>query len=279
MEFRLTDADIAAFRRDGAVCLPKAVAADWVERLARGVEHNRAHPGTMVQHYTDADGDGAYFGDYCNWRQIPDFAVFVFESPMAGHAAKLMSSDRAQFFHEHVLVKDPGTHEVTPWHHDQPYYVVDGDQVVSFWVALDPVAQPVCPRFVAGSHRWGRLFYPRRFKDGTDYDYAGEGFETMPDIDAGIAEYRLLSWALEPGDAIAFHFKTVHDAPANNADKRRRAIAFRWLGDDARYAQRPGTPSPPYPDMGIDQQPGERLREDWFPTVWPPNHRSDAGRH
>ncbi len=266
---QLSDAHISTFQRDGILCLRQAVAAPWVSRLARGVEQNLQNPGPMVQHYTDADGNGAYFGDYCNWRRIPDFAAFVFESPMAELAGNLMSARRVQFFHEHVLVKDPGTHEVTPWHHDQPYYVVDGDQVVSFWVALDPVDRSVCPRFIAGSHRWGRLFYPRRFKDGADYDYAGDGFETIPDIDANPADYQILSWDLQPGDAIAFHFKTVHDAPANPAASRRRAIAFRWLGDDACYARRPGTPSPPYPDMGIDQQPGERLREDWFPTVWP----------
>ncbi len=275
MAFHLTDKDIAAFHRDGAVCLPGAVAPDWVSRLAAGVERNLKHPGPMAQHYTDAEGHGSYFGDYCNWRAIPEFAAFVFESPMARHAARLVSAQRVQFFHEHVLAKEPGTREVTPWHHDQPYYVVDGDQVISFWVALDPVERPVCPRFIAGSHRWGRLFYPRRFKDGADYDYAGDGFETMPDIDSAPEDYLPLSWALEPGDAIAFHFKTVHDAPANSGTTRRRAIAFRWLGDDARYAERPGTPSPPYPDMGIDQQPGERLREDWFPTIWSADDHQD----
>ena len=268
--------DIATFQRDGVLCLRQAVAAHWVERLALGVEQNMANPGPMAQHYTDADGSGAYFGDYCNWRQIPDFAAFVFQSPMAEGAAALIATRRVQFFHEHVLVKNPGTHEVTPWHHDQPYYVVDGDQVVSFWVALDPVDRSVCPRFVAGSHRWGRLFYPRRFKDGADYDYAGEGFETMPDIDAATADYDILSWDLQPGDAIAFHFKTVHKAPANKTSNRRRAIAFRWLGDDAHYAERPGTPSPPYPNMGIGQQPGDRLREDWFPTIWPANRTQDT---
>ena len=36
-------ADIAAFRRDGAVLL-KGVFADWVEPLARGLERNLAEP-------------------------------------------------------------------------------------------------------------------------------------------------------------------------------------------------------------------------------------------
>ena len=101
--------------------------------------------------------------------------------------------------------------------------------------------------------------------DGADYDYAGGGFETMPDIEAKRDDYEILSWDLEPGDAIVFHYLTVHGAPGNPGAGRRRAFSSRWLGDDARFAERPGTTSPPFP--GIGQADGERLREDWFPTV------------
>lgn len=265
-------ADLAAYRRDGAVCLRGLFGPGSIEALAAGVARNRAEPGPMAMHYTDPGRPGAYFGDYCNWRRIAEFRDFVYGSPAAAAAAALMDSRTVQFFHEHVLVKDAGTAEETPWHHDQPYYVVDGHQVVSLWVPLDPVDKDVCPRFVAGSHRWGKLFYPKRFKDGADYDYAGAGFEPVPDIDA--ANHTLRAWTLEPGDAIAFHFLTVHDAPANRLDRPRRAISFRWLGDDARYAERPGVPSPPYPEMGIDLEPGAPMRTDWFPIVWPASARA-----
>ena len=33
-----------------------------------------------------------------------------------------------------------------------------------------------------------------------------------------------------------------------------------------RYVARPGRTSPPFP--GHDMQPGQRLREDWFPVIW-----------
>jgi len=45
-----------------------------------------------------------------------------------------------------------------------------------------------------------------------------------------------------------------------------RTLSFRLLGDDVRYRQRPGRTSPNFPD--INQKNGERLREDWFPTIW-----------
>ena len=49
------------------------------------------------------------------------------------------------FYHEHVLVKEPGTAASTPWHHDQSYYPVDGQDVCSLWIPVDPVSYLVSP--------------------------------------------------------------------------------------------------------------------------------------
>ena len=132
--------------------------------------------------------------------------------------------------------------------------------------ALDPVAEQTCPQFVAGSHRWERALRPLHWRDDSDFYDGVEGFMDLPDIDAEPERYRLLHWALEPGDAIAFNFLSVHGAPGNAGSSRRRGFSARWVGDDAHFVQRPGRTSPPFP--GIGQHTGERLREDWFPVVW-----------
>jgi ectoine hydroxylase-related dioxygenase (phytanoyl-CoA dioxygenase family) len=54
----------------------------------------------------------------------------------------------------------------------------------------------------------------------------------------------------------------VADSP-----NRRRAFSLRLVGDDARYCQRPGPTSPPFP--GHDMVAGQKLRTDWFPVIWP----------
>ncbi len=95
-----------------------------------------------------------------------------------------MGSTTVRFFHEHALVKEPGTNERTPWHHDQPYYCVDGDQNVSMWIALDPVPASSGVRFIAGSHRWNRWFVPRKFVDHTPYAEGVGRYELVPDLDA-----------------------------------------------------------------------------------------------
>ena len=151
-----------------------------------------------------------------------------------------------------MLVKEPGTEEPTPWHHDLPYYCVDGDDTVSFWTPLDPVpgtsARNSSPARTAGA----RLFYPRMFTDGENYDYDGAGYEPVPDIEGSPDDYEILSWALEPGDTLAFNYKTLHSAPPNPGPGAGAAFAHRWLGDDVRFCERPGKSSPPFPEMGID---------------------------
>jgi len=260
----VADAIVGAFRRDGAVVL-RGLFADWVDTLRAGVAANMAAPGPDVRLYRNTDGSGLFFGDYCNWDRIPQYRDFAFNSPAGAAAAQLMGSTIVRLFHEHVLVKEPGTDVPTPWHHDQPYYCVDGRQNVSLWVALDAVPRATAVEYVAGSHAWGRRFRPERFNRTALYE--GEGLEPVPDIDADRASYTILGWDLAAGDAVAFHFLTLHGAPGNRqADRRRRGFAIRFVGDDATFALRAGPTSPPF--RGLTLRPGDPLDAPEFPVVY-----------
>ena len=265
---RIGDAAAEAFRRDGVVHLEGAFTG-WIDVLRAGVERNMRSPGPYTKEYEPEGSKGCFFGDYCNWARIPEYHDFVLHSPAAQMAARLMDSDTARFFHEHVLVKEPGTESRTPWHHDLPYYCIDGTQTVSFWTALDPVPRPICLELVVGSHRWGRSFLPKKFV-GVDYEREGETLDTMPDIDARRGEFEIASFDVAPGDAIAFHFLTVHGAPGNaSKSARRRAFAHRWVGDDVRFKLRGGEVSPPFPEVHRRLRDGDPLDDPEFPLVWP----------
>ena len=255
---------LAAFRRDGAVCLRGAFRG-WVDIIAAGIERNMREPGPMASESVRAGEPGSFFDDYCNWERIPEFVRMVKESPAARLAAYYMGSQSAQFFHDHVLVKEPGTLKPTPWHQDAPHYFVSGTQTVSFWIPVDPVEDATL-RLIAGSHLWPGEVKPLHWVDNSDFYDGVEGFTPVPDPDRQ-KELRVLEWRMQPGDAVLFDFRTVHGARGNEAKNRRRVLSLRWVGDDARYTERPGRTSPPYP--GHDMVAGQRLREDWFPVVVP----------
>lgn len=257
---------IDSYQQDGVVLL-KGVFRPWIESLAAGVAELMANPSEYGHARTvvPKDGSAPFFQDYCNWSRIPDFERFVLHSPAAEIAAALMQSKTATFFHEHTLVKPPGGSTVTPWHHDQPYYCVEGQQNVSFWIPLDPVAEAISLRCIRGSHRWGDEYSPTRF-NGSKL-YAHSRFKELPDIDAHPDDYDIVSWALEPGDAVAFHYRTLHGARGNATARARRVFSARWVGDDATFADRGGVTSPPFPELTLKD--GEALVSPLFPRVWP----------
>ncbi len=258
----ITEADVMAFQRDGVVLI-KGLFADHVQTLRRGIDRNMADPGEYAAENVKPGQTGRFFDDYCNWERIPEFTEVVLQSQAAAVAAELMRSDTVQMFHDHVLVKEPGTSAPTPWHQDGPYYFVEGRQTVSFWCPVDAVTEASL-RCVAGSHLWDKPVLPTRWLSEQNFYPDGDAYMPVPDPDAEGMDIR--EWAMAPGDAVAFNFNILHGARGNAARAQRRAFSLRLLGDDARYVARPGRTSPPFP--GHDMVPGQRLREDWFPVIF-----------
>lgn len=254
---------IEAFERDGAVLIP-GLFADWVDTIGAGIERNMNYPGPYADDNVREGQQGQFFDDYCNWERIPEFTEVVYKSDVADVAGQLMQSQRVQLFHDHVLVKEPGTTAATPWHQDSPYYFVDGMQNVSFWCVVDPVTDATL-RCVAGSHKWPKEVLPVKWINDADFYPDSDEYMTLPDPDA--EGMRILEWPMQPGDAVAFHYRVLHGARKNDSPNRRRAFSLRFVGDDARFITRPGRTSPPFP--GHDMRDGDRLREDWFPVLAP----------
>jgi ectoine hydroxylase-related dioxygenase (phytanoyl-CoA dioxygenase family) len=261
------DHTVAAFQRDGVAYLPGA-AVEWVEPLRAGLDRMMSAPSDFAFPNESAlTGEpGRFFDAYCNWQRVPEFLTYVLTSSAAAIAAACMESETAQFFHEHVFAKEAGTQKPTPWHHDLPYYCVDGTQTASVYVALDPTPEETAVRFLAGSHRDGNTYIPRRFRSGEDYPSTDPSMQSGP-VDIDSASDNVISRSLSAGDVIVFDFRTLHGTTDAEIADRRRAFSTRWLGDDVHYVERSGVTSPPLEDLGVDV--GDRLPEHLFPTLWP----------
>lgn len=252
------------FATDGAVCVRGAFDAEQVALATSAIDAVLADPSTNVKRASAAD-DGAFIEDFCNWQRIDALERFARTSPAASIAAELMGSSTVWLYHDHVLVKEAGTRQRTPWHQDLPYYNIDGTQNVSMWFPVDPVPRSATLEFVAGSHRLG-WFVPRTFLDGEAKWFAPGELSELPDVDGDPERYPVIGWELEPGDAVFFHMLTLHASAGSAA--QRRVLSLRFLGDDIVHAPRPWTTSPPFPGL-VDELPaGAPMNHPDFPEIW-----------
>ena len=252
----VSEAEMSAYDQDGAVCIRGLFDDEWIERMREAIERVK----------NDRTGVPGYFSDTFLWERDSAFRAFVFDSPAAEIARELMRSRSSRFYFDHLFVKEPGTQQPSPWHHDLPFWPVDGDQVCSVWLALDYVTKASSGlEYIAGSHRWGRRFGPEAFV-GTQPMIKGRADdEKIPDIENNRDAYRFLNWDMEPGDCLVHHALTIHGSGGNTSlEHRRRALATRWVGDDAVYAP-DGSSYEPLKDASL--MAGGALESPKFPLV------------
>lgn len=264
---RVAAGDVEAFERDGAVCLRELLSAQDVATLRAGIDANLAHPSSRAKIASCPDDPGYFIEDFCNWQENEHYRRFLFESGLAAVAGALMRSRTARLYHDHMLTKEPGTRQRTPWHQDQPYYNIEGRQNVSFWIPVDPVSRASTLELVAGSHR-GPWLMPRSFMDKQAKWFPEGALADLPDVDAARERYRIVGWPTEPGDVVCFHMLTLHAAAGIDGPHRRRVFSARFLGDDIVHAPRTWRTSPEFPGLAAALPAGAPMEHPLFPLLW-----------
>ncbi len=267
----LLDPDtVQAFERDGAVVLRGVLNLMQMMQLEIGIEENLAQLSPLALVASAPDDPGYFVEDFCSWQNNANYEHILKETALPYIARELMQSDSVRLYHDHLLVKEPNTRAPTPWHQDQPYYNVSGRQNVSFWIPVDPVPLESTLRFVAGSHE-GTWYLPRTFRDQQAQWFPEGALQELPDIDASSSyspeKFKQLSWALEPGDCIAFHMLTLHASSGTPPGHRRRVFSARYLGDDARHAIRPWRTSPQFEGLADRLADGAEMEDALFPRL------------
>ena len=156
---------IAAYERDGVVSLRQAFTPEWVALIAEGMEIaiNDAVERDTEFTVSEPGEEGVFYYDTFMWKRIEAFRRFAFDSPAADIARRIMRSDGLLFYFDFMLVKEPGTSRATPWHYDEAYWPIDGEQICNLWTAVDHIPEATALRFVKGSHRWRRDYRAVQF--------------------------------------------------------------------------------------------------------------------
>jgi len=284
----ITEEQIHNYETDGAVCIRGQFDQEWIDRMSvagikhidnpsgrRGIVDNEGDPGRLIT--------GTHMSRFNN-----DFMEFAVRSPAAQIAAKLMGLNEVRFFYDQLFIKDPGTLAPTAWHNDLSFWPFDGNHVASVWIACTPVTLETSGViYVAGSHKWGKIYKPPETKYTTIADNSGlaqatpinnskfEEAELCPMFhkEFNNPEYRFLSWDMEAGDAIVHHPLAVHGSGKNSSNSLQRvALSLRYFGGDATWrGPRTRFCVPGTEDDSIFERGKMPINDKIFPVVWQKN--------
>ena len=149
---------IAAYKRDGVVCLRGAFGRDWLDVIESGIEQAMALHGPSSDKVTPEGDEGYFYYDSMMWKEVEPFRRFIFESHAADLFWPFLESASLNFYYDFLLVKSARcAGAATPWHQDHSYYPLNGAKIINCWTALDPIPPETALRFVRGSHAEGTV--------------------------------------------------------------------------------------------------------------------------
>jgi phytanoyl-CoA hydroxylase len=165
---------------------------------------DKGNPATLKYMSRMGDHD-AYFGDLISRKRWTSLAETLLGDAVVAKGVEWFN-------------KPSRVGKVTPPHQDGYYFMLDPNEAVTMWLALDPVDETNgCVRYLPGSHRKGIRPHGRTellgFSQGiVDYDSADRGAE-IPMI-------------ASPGDLLVHHAMTIHRADGNPSPRHRRALGL-----------------------------------------------------
>lgn len=240
MQFKFDSAEIRArYCDDGVVFLPGVLDGHALSLAQACFEWTLANPGPGAGPVL-LGTPGTFYQDQANPDSYPAYRTFLRETVLADLAAQLFGCENIWLMYEQIWLKDGADTRRTPWHQDLPYLPASGAHLAVFWLNLDPVKKDYSLEFVRGSHR-GPLYNPSAFNPD---DEAANLFDSaqwppLPAIESARADFPIQSWAVQPGDVVAFHPAVLHGGAPTRAGVRRRTLSLRFFGDDAVVATRP----------------------------------------
>jgi len=259
-----------AYKRDGVVHIPGLLKPDQLEAALKAWEWSLANPTPMNAPRLKRDGTPLFYADSYNPKILDGYRDMLETSPIPEACARLWGTDPVWFIYEQVFLKDGGDVGRTPWHQDGSYIPMDGEDNTTAWITFEPLAKADSLEFVAGSHL-GPMYNTSAFNPEDETLPHDESLDLprLPPIERERDKHRIVSWAVEPGDVIFFHFKTLHGGAPTHPGQRRRTLTLRFFGERTHYDPKTAKALPNFPDMAIALKPGDTMRAPGFLQLHP----------
>jgi ectoine hydroxylase-related dioxygenase (phytanoyl-CoA dioxygenase family) len=230
MTYRLTDADVSAFHRDGYLIVRGFFSGPEVDKL-----YSIATADDVVAaNATNVTDSSGKHSKLTLWFSPGEdvYSMMLRSERMVSGAARLLDSDAPVcHFHTKLMQKEPKVGGAWEWHQDYGYWYKNQflfpDQLISIMVALTPAnRENGCLQVIKGSHKMGRVNHGFSGEQvGADAVMVGHAMNVLEHVFV----------ELEPGDALFFHSNILHRSEANLSDKPRWSIisCYNSLGNVA----------------------------------------------
>lgn len=276
---QITAEHIADFHRDGVVMIPNVFDQSWVDLLSAGLDEHLGDPTSRARVWDRDDNGSTMMWDSMAWHDVPQYQQFVFESPAAELAGRLLESKAVNFFFDAVFVRSAGSQFETPWHQDEPYWSVSGYDTCTVWMPLVSVKAKNALAFVPGSHLGGVVFDQYDFGelnpdgkvDVDRSDFSAVAQANIPKINENREAFGVVSWDMEPGDCVVFNSRILHGGSGQlDADRELKVFTSKWLGDDVRIKFRDEGMDPDFSQIITTHglKPGDKPGTALMPKVW-----------
>ena len=236
LDDRFSDAESAAFRRDGYCILRGFATPQRRERMLAVVHDHLARHVPPIEYegelnYPGApeslDEPGGRTARRLKAAQSRDwvFTEWVSRPALTGRLRQLLGGPIVMPLAHHncVMSKQPRFSSDTGWHQDIRYWSFARPELVNVWLALGPERRENgCLRVIPGSHTM--TFDRSRFD---------EQLFLRPDLPENAALIgQAIDVELDAGDVLFFHARTLHAATRNYAQATKFSAVFTFRAVD-----------------------------------------------
>ena len=253
------------YEKDGAVLIKNFVVGEDLNNVKEAIEFCLNNPSPFSSKIDNKAS--TFFHDYWTYKRNNYVKNILSNAETIEKIKKVTGNKDISFFHDHVLIKNPSSPS-TPWHHDRPYYFIDGPNNFSIWITPDNVSEENSLAFCAGSHKSKNIYIPVDFNDVSQL--TNDPSLKKLDEEALINESQngILVFRMSPGDAIIFHNRTLHRSMPSSSESRRSALSLRMIGDDCTLTKVCcSNPQPPFHKFGMELTEGNKPDKNWFPEL------------
>lgn len=231
--YRLTDAQVSQYHRDGYVSGIRLLDDEQVDRLRGELREltDPNHPGNKLFYEFNSnesvDPSRVLFHALGAWRIMAGFHDILWNQAFTVPASQLLDG-AVRFWHDQLFCKPAQHGGVVAWHQDYSYWTRTQPMAhLTCWIALDDATRDNgCLQYVPGSHLWQLL--PITGLAG-DMD----AIQTVLNEEQRAA-FKPKAIELKRGEASFHHPLMVHGSYENRTDGPRRATVINVLREGVK---------------------------------------------